>query len=141
VEVNGGGLLQFKNSEESVADVEALMTSGLITHCEGLEQTVEIVNVDGTDFTQVSVISSALPADFDMNCVVDGNDFLKWQSDDGSAAGLLLWEDNYGATSLVAAVASVPEPSSVVLALLVSLSMVFGGRNFRGRKVGTNQFS
>ncbi len=39
------------------------------------------------------------------------------------------------------AIMGVPEPSSVVLALLVSVSMVFGGRNFRGKKVGTNQFS
>ncbi len=140
VEINGGGLLQFKNSLESVMDVEALITSGFFTTSEASPLIVEIVDVDGTNFTQVSV-DAGIPGDFDGNGVVDGNDFLKWQREDGSAASLALWEANYGATALVAAVGSVPEPSSVVLAMLVSVSMVCGGRNFRGRKVGSNRFS
>jgi len=97
VDINGGGLLQFRQSNESVVAVEALITAGWFTTMDinGLEVTT--VGVSGTDFTQVAVAPPAI--------------------------------------------IGVPEPSSVVLAMLVSVSMVFGGRNFRGKKVGTNQFS
>jgi len=62
-------------------------------------------------------------ADFDGNGIVDGLDFLRWQRgetpENGSSAELALWEDQYGqSVPLSAAVAAVPEPSSLLLMLL-----------------------
>lgn len=68
---------------------------------------------------RLAMPAAAIEGDFDGDGDVDGDDFLKWQRDDGSAAGLLAWETNYGAGGL-AAVASVPEPSSA--ALLIAMA-------------------
>jgi hypothetical protein len=61
-------------------------------------------------------------ADFDNNGIVDGLDFLKWQRGDSpdplSAADLALWETQYGSTSFISAVSQVPEPTTLVLAML-----------------------
>lgn len=58
-------------------------------------------------------------ADFDGNSRVDGLDFLLWQQEGSplplSEFDLNLWEAQYGTTFSVAAAASVPEPSSLVL--------------------------
>ncbi len=59
--------------------------------------------------------------DFDGDLDVDGADFLKWQRDLGDTANLALWETNFGTTTAAAAVASVPEPTSVLLLGLGSL--------------------
>ena len=140
IDINADGILQFDNSQESVAAVEALIAGGTITTSEASPLTVGIVDVDGTDFTQVSFAAACGDGDFDCNGIVDGLDFLKWQRDDGSAASLALWEANY-ATPLVAAVASVPEPSSAALVMLMSVFMALGRRNLRGEIKGTNQSS
>jgi hypothetical protein len=64
------------------------------------------------------------PGDFNDDGVVDGQDFLKWQRDDGSPASLLEWETNYGMVYPLAAVtAAVPEPSSLSLIALGLLGM------------------
>ena len=69
---------------------------------------------------------ASLAGDFDGNGKVDGLDFLKWQSEDGSAAGLALWQANYGSHSLQASAAAVvPEPGSLVglaMAMVVYLA-------------------
>ncbi|MEO2049045.1 MAG: hypothetical protein ABGX16_21005 [Pirellulales bacterium] len=92
VDINGDGLLQFNNSQESVSAVEALITSGFFTTSEASPLSVDVVDVDGTDFTQVSVTPTLL------------------------AAGAV----------------SVPEPSSVALALLAIFAVVLGrGELFR----------
>ncbi|QEG36464.1 PEP-CTERM sorting domain-containing protein [Bythopirellula goksoeyrii] len=58
-------------------------------------------------------------ADYDGDGDVDGNDFLFWQrgnsTNAGSPADLQLWQQQYGTNPLVAAVAAVPEPTSLVL--------------------------
>ncbi len=56
VEINGDGILQFNNAQESVAGVEALSSSGACTTSEALPLTVTIVDVGGTDFTTVAVV-------------------------------------------------------------------------------------
>jgi hypothetical protein len=90
VDINGNGLLQFNNTQESVAAVEALITSGFFTTSEASTLAVDVVDVGGIDFTQVSV-SPAL---------------------------------------LVAGAVTIPEPSSVALALLASIGVVFARGNF-----------
>ena len=64
LEVNGSGLLQFLNSEESVPDVIGYINSGLITTSElaPLNLAVQIVDVGGTDYTQVSIVPEPLSA-------------------------------------------------------------------------------
>lgn len=63
--------------------------------------------------------------DFDNDGDVDGNDFLKWQRgmspNSGSPGDLALWQSTYGQGTLVAPVASVPEPASIGLLLVGSL--------------------
>jgi hypothetical protein len=58
------------------------------------------------------------PGDFDGDDDVDGADFLYWQRNDGTADGLLEWENNYGATPLSTVQNAVPEPGSIVLIAL-----------------------
>ena len=54
--------------------------------------------------------------DFDLDCDVDGLDFLEWQRDTnvGSLSG---WETNYGVSETMVLVTAVPEPATVTLAL------------------------
>ncbi len=59
------------------------------------------------------------PGDFDGDGDVDGADFLEWQRNDVTPAGLTDWQNNYG-TPLQALAVSVPEPSSVALILLAA---------------------
>jgi hypothetical protein len=59
--------------------------------------------------------------DFDGDGDVDGADFLVWQRDLGDAPNLTLWEGNYGAPAAQAAAATVPEPSTASLLLLLGV--------------------
>ncbi|MCG8450699.1 MAG: LamG domain-containing protein [Pirellulales bacterium] len=68
---------------------------------------------------EISVVA-ALPGDFDFDGDVDGSDFLVWQRTDGTPAGLAAWQANYGSGTLATVgTTSVPEPSSILLVLLV----------------------
>ncbi len=126
IEINGNGLLQFKNAQESVSAVQGLITSGIFTTSGGSPLTVSVVDVGGTDYTQVSSGSPGLLGDFDNDGDVDGRDFLHWQRGDSpngtpgvsvSPADLADWQGNYNAPPLTA-VAAVPEPASGMLMLL-----------------------
>ena len=79
--------------------VEALIASDVFITSEAAPLAVDVVDVDGTDFTQVSVALALL----------------------------------------VAGTVTVPEPSSVALVLLASVSVVLGHGNFFRRKTGTLQ--
>ncbi len=68
-------------------------------------------------------ITFGTPGDFDQNGVVDGNDFLLWQRDNG-VGDLADWENNYGAGAPLAAITSVPEPATLCLVLLGALGLV-----------------
>lgn len=53
---------------------------------------------DGQTFDLITIASSALPGDFDLDGDVDGGDFLSWQRDNLSSTDLADWQTNYGAT-------------------------------------------
>jgi hypothetical protein len=71
------------------------------------------------DNLKISVPSTFLPGDFDMDGDVDGRDFLAWQRGNSpnpfSGGDLAAWQAAYGPPVLVA-VAAVPEPTSLGLA-------------------------
>ncbi len=70
--------------------------------------------------------SSPTTGDFDEDGDVDGHDFLKWQrgesTNSGSAADLVLWESNFGASAnaVSATTGAVPEPSTLMILTLAS---------------------
>lgn len=85
------------------------------------------------DFSVVVSDEPGLDGDFNEDGNVDGRDFLVWQRGGSpsslSSSDLALWRDNYGVGGL-AAIASVPEPGSLVLLLLGVLGGAY--RRVRG---------
>ncbi|TWU23515.1 dockerin type I domain-containing protein [Bythopirellula polymerisocia] len=91
---------------------------------------------NGTDAVTLSITSLPSNADFDGDGDVDGRDFLIWQrgfgltgqtsNSNGDANGngtvdgvdLADWQAKYGGAPLVAAVAAVPEPASLLLIIM-----------------------
>jgi hypothetical protein len=88
----------------------------------------------------VGLPPSALAGDFDRDNDVDGSDFLKWQYDlglavtpigagadgdsDGTVDGddLAFWRNGFGDTAAMPAAATIPEPRSLDLCLLVVIA-------------------
>lgn len=66
------------------------------------------------------------PGDFDGDGDVDGADYLAWQRGNspnpGSAADLAAWQDNYGTSAAATADVSVPEPTTLVMAVVIGLA-------------------
>ena len=62
---------------------------------------------------------SSLPGDFDIDGIVDGNDFLAWQRGESinslSASDLATWRASYGNVAISPSNVAVPEPASWVL--------------------------
>jgi hypothetical protein len=126
IEINEGGTLQFKNAEESVAAVNGLISTGFITTSSaqgtGAFQ-ISVVNVSGTNYTQVTLPPAVSNGDFDMNHVVDGTDFLIWQREFGGAldgTDFIAWKGNFGSAVAVGAATSAPEPASAALTALAA---------------------
>lgn len=76
-----------------------------------------------------AAVSVGTPGDFDDDGDVDGNDFLVWQRDDATPAGLAEWKANFP-SNVTAAVGSVPEPAGLTLLAICGL----GGIAFRRRR-------
>ncbi|TWU28662.1 hypothetical protein [Bythopirellula polymerisocia] len=74
------------------------------------------------DNVAITAVVDVIPGDFDHDGDVDGADFLAWQRNDGTPAGLAAWQNNYGAPAMLSEMESaslaVPEPSSVTFLLL-----------------------
>jgi len=75
----------------------------------------------------VEVVNATMAGDFDNDGDVDGGDFLHWQQNGLSAANLVAWENNYGAGGGGSLTASVPEPSSLVVALAFAICFAMTG--------------
>ncbi len=70
-------------------------------------------------FVSNSVALSAAYGDFDADGDVDGADFLTWQRDNGTSAGLTAWQNNYGTvTSPISGATQIPEPTMLTLTML-----------------------
>ncbi len=100
-----------------------------------------------------------IPGDFDSDADVDGSDFLAWQRGFGTLSGaalgagdadrdedvdstdLSIWGNNFGLSAgvplLQGATATIPEPSSLVLMVLLGLSMM----GLRGNRCGSKHRS
>ncbi|MGI9428484.1 MAG: hypothetical protein ACR2NM_07495, partial [Bythopirellula sp.] len=70
------------------------------------------------DHVELSVINSSMSADVDLDGDVDGNDFLWIQRTEPSL--ISLWESQYGSTAPLAAAQAVPEPATLLMALLAA---------------------
>ncbi len=109
-----------------------------------------VLNENGTGtaeliYDEIYGLHSINNADFDANAIVDGLDFLAWQTGFGKgnthsqgdanssrtvdSADRLLWESQYGTPggNLLSSVTTVPEPSSLVIACTVLLSVIGPG--------------
>ena len=99
--------------------------------------------VYGTNSLLLNIIENALAADFDKNGVVDGDDFLIWQSNLGTTSGatpntgdangdgavngddFLIWQSEFSSGGQGTSAQTIPEPSSVLcLALMLLLAAV-----------------
>jgi hypothetical protein len=80
---------------------------------------INLANIAGNQFVSVPVPSG----DFDGDGDVDGRDLLTWQRNNGSAADLAIWQEQYGSSGPLSAAISIPEPSTAtVLVLLLAAS-------------------
>jgi len=67
-----------------------------------------------------------LPGDFNLDGTVDAADYVAWRNTDGTSAGYNTWRANFGqlsgSGSVAAANATVPEPATLALLMLVTAS-------------------
>lgn len=121
------------------SDTFSILTAGtLVGEFDNVADGARLNITDGgtgsfqVDYNATSVILSdfqgtadALPGDFNYDHRIDGFDFLLWQLGGSptplSQSDLSDWEANYGTTLSVANAASVPEPSSILMAVTASL--------------------
>jgi len=102
------------------------------------------VYLDDVFWDPQAIFVPPVPGDFDGNGFVDGNDLADWEqgfgisSDaitaNGDADGdsdvdgldFLIWQKNFGAMPLSASTSAIPEPSSIVVSLVVFLGLLAG---------------
>lgn len=78
------------------------------------------------NFRVISEVVESVPGDFNDDGFVTGRDFLAWQQNP-SLGNLSDWQNAYNGGALVAA-QSIPEPTSLVLALIVGVAFIGRGR-------------
>jgi hypothetical protein len=94
-----------------------LTEGGLVDNYDGNDLFITYASGDGND---VELFTAGLAGDFNVDGSVDGFDFLLWQRDT-SVGSLADWQNNYGNVApLAVATAPVPEPSTTVLLLMLS---------------------
>ena len=124
------GLLSVDLDVDVITDLVGSSTHlGLLLMGDAGGLSADFVGDPNSDFAPMLNITFApIPGDFDLNRVVDGFDFLKWQrgevSSPPSADDLLDWQNNYGTTASLAAITSVPEPTTLCFVLLGALGLL-----------------
>jgi peptidyl-prolyl cis-trans isomerase A (cyclophilin A) len=137
-----GGFSAFgrvlENGMDVVDAIAALPIFNLDPFPQTLFDTVPLRNVAGGLAERLVFVNSItelnLPAgDYDFDSDVDGTDFLVWQRTFGSTTlaeadgngnvvidtvDLAIWQDTYGTVASSSAIASIPEPSTLGMALL-----------------------
>lgn len=79
----------------------------------------------------------SIPGDFDLDGMVDGNDYAVWRKSDGTQGNYDLWRANYGRAAGsgsgagLGGTASIPEPAAILLAVCAALP--FMNRRIRRR--------
>jgi hypothetical protein len=114
----------------STAMVPATLSAGgihaltaLVTRADG--STVRTTNV-------VTILTAALPGDYNGDGAVDASDYVVWRNNNGSQAHYNLWRANFGKTAGSGAAISaieppstaVPEPAILILQLLAASSFL-----------------
>jgi hypothetical protein len=106
--IGNGGYTHISNQFAGIGVLQANL---------GSPSSVNLANVAGNQFVSVAVPSG----DFDGDGNIDGRDFLTWQRNNGSAADLAIWQEQYGSSGPLSAATSIPEPSTAtVLFLLIA---------------------
>ena len=133
VEIGGSGLLQFNNASESIAAIEALISAGTFFTNDPGGLVVSVVDVDGTNFTQVAVASTGTPGDFNEDGAVNARDLLVWQQGvpgTFDASDLADWESHYGTVSAHGSLSPAPEPTSAAL-IAIGMAILTGKKRKR----------
>ena len=139
VDITGAGMLVLR-APADVFSLEDYIEFGLITG-NGIVGEVNLFQNSSTGFYEITAVSITDAADFDDDGDVDGIDFLTWQrgtpvpgfatKSEGDANGdgyvndldLGIWQDQFGPGGAeAAAVASVPEPATLLLLAMVGLA-------------------
>ena len=103
-------LIFANEGDNSLADFNLYEFGGRLEGNSGLLK-LEI------EFMEIRLPETGIPGDFDHDDDVDGYDFLVWQRDT-SVGSLSDWEMNYGTGTSPLASVAIPEPSSLLLAVL-----------------------
>ncbi|RIK85061.1 MAG: hypothetical protein DCC67_04505 [Planctomycetota bacterium] len=84
------------------------------------------------DYKLTSLLTAGVAGDYDGDGDVDGNDFLDWQRGGSpnplSAGDLATWKSAFGSGAGTAAVGAVPEPASLLAALVGAACLAAGAR-------------
>ena len=77
------------------------------------------------------LVGETLLGDYDSSGSVDGKDFLDWQRNRGGTADLTIWQGNYGfgALSVQGVATSVPEPGTLLSAMIAIASFTISRRH------------
>ncbi|QDS99280.1 PEP-CTERM sorting domain-containing protein [Adhaeretor mobilis] len=108
------------------------MPLGSVTLAAGDDLEVYVENVFTALFStptaysgiSYSLSGSGFAGDFDEDGDVDGADFLVWQRDPG-VGSLADWQTNYGSAASSATATAVPEPTTGILLMLGTVSLLF----------------
>jgi len=129
---------------DSIATLDTIGAGGAFTNVPVLDRDQviaqqNILNTDAVIFSNISVIST-LDGDYNFDGIVNGADLAVLENDFGSTlnaeadgngngivdgADFLLWQRNLGATSALGALQPIPEPSTLVLAALGILTVLY----------------
>jgi dienelactone hydrolase len=101
----------------STAVVPTALSAGYVHALTALVTRADGAMVRTTNIT--TVLTAALPGDYNLDGTVDAADYVLWRKNDNSQAGYNLWRNSFGKTTLsasgVSANAAVPEPHTLIM--------------------------